>query len=184
VRVTGGDLRGKKLCPLKGLNIRPTTDYVRELIFNILAGRVEDTVVLDLFAGTGSLGIEALSRGAKRAVFVEKERDAVRILTRNISACRLQERTSVLRRDIRRGPGFLKSSDQFFDLVFIDPPYDKGLAEHSVRLLSRTESISDEVSIVLEHSKREAVAEKIACFVLSDRRQHGITLVSFYKSMI
>lgn len=184
MRVTGGDLRGKKLCLLRGLKIRPTTDYVRELVFNILAGGLRGAAVLDLFAGTGSLGIEAISRGAERAVFVEKDPGAIRILGRNISACRLQDVTTVLRRDVRRGLGFLKSFDRPFDVVFLDPPYNKGLAEQSVRFLDRSEAISDHASIVLEHSSRESVPDKVARFALADRRRHGITLVSFYGPVL
>ncbi len=100
MRVTGGILRGKKLGPLRGLAIRPTTDYLRESIFNILAGGMEDAVVLDLFAGTGSLGIEALSRGAATAVFVDKAPQAIKALTRNICSCSLEAQSTILKRDV------------------------------------------------------------------------------------
>ena len=96
MRVIGGALKGKRLCPIRGLRIRPTTDYLRESIFNILAGGVEGAAVLDLFAGTGSLGIEALSRGAATAVFVDKYPQAINALTRNICACCLERRSTIL----------------------------------------------------------------------------------------
>ncbi len=184
VRVIGGALRGKRLSPLRGLTIRPTTDYLRESIFNILAGGLEDAVVLDLFAGTGSLGIEALSRGAATAVFVDKAPQAIKTLTRNISACSLEAQSSILKRDVLRGLSFLKSIGLAFDLVFIDPPYDKGFAERTMQHLDRAKSTSDEVTIVIEHSRREVLPEEVARFVLSDRRHHGKTLVSFYKPML
>lgn len=184
MRITGGALRGKRLCPLRGLRIRPTTDYLRESIFNILAGGVEGKVVLDLFAGTGSLGIEALSRGAAAAVFVDKAPQAIRSLTRNIDACCLEGRSTILKRDILWGLRFLRSIGHAFDLVFIDPPYDKGFAERTVRLLDRSECTSDEASIVIEHSMREVLPEKVARFIISDQRHYGKTLVSFYRPVL
>lgn len=184
MRVTGGSLKGRKLAPLRGMSIRPTSDYLREAIFNILAEVVEDAVVLDLFAGTGSLGIEALSRGAERAVFVDKASQAIKALSRNVETCALQERTRILKRDILRGPGFLKSIRETFDLVFVDPPYDKGFAEPTLKLLGRSSKILTEAFIVVEHSSREILPEKIARLFLHDERRHGKTLVSFYRPVV
>ena len=184
MRIIGGALRGKRLYSVKGLTIRPTTDYLRESVFNILANGVEDAVVLDLFAGTGTLGIEALSRGAETAVFVDKAPQAIKILTRNICACCLERRSTILRRDILHGLRFLKSIDRAFGLVFIDPPYDKGFVERTMQLLDRTQSTSDRVSIVVEHSRHEALPEKVARFVLCDQRDYGKTLVSFYRAVL
>jgi 16S rRNA (guanine966-N2)-methyltransferase len=184
VRVTGGVLRGRKLSPLQGLAIRPTTDYLRESIFNILASRVEHAVVLDLFAGTGSLGIEALSRGASTAVFVDKAPKAKKTLIRNISGCSLEAQSIVLKRDILRGLKFLQSIGLSFDLVFIDPPYNKGFVQRTMQRLDRAPSISDEASIVIEHSVREILPEKMARFIRTDQRHHGKTLVSFYKPVL
>ena len=180
MRVIGGTLRGKKLCPIKGLSIRPTTDYLRESIFDILAGCATGAVVLDLFAGTGSLGIEALSRGAASAVFVDNHPQAMKLLDRNISACSLQDRCTVIRRNLLRGLGFLKSMSQAFDLVFIDPPYDRGFVKPTLGVLARAECAAEEAVIVIEHSLREAVSEEVAAFRRVDQRQHGKTLVSFY----
>lgn len=184
MRVIGGTLRGKTLSPLKGLKIRPTTDYLRESIFNILAGVAEGAVVLDLFAGTGSLGIEALSRGAATAVFVDNGSQAIKVLTRNIRACRLEGRSTILKRDIRRGLSFLKAIGHTFDLVFIDPPYSKGFAERSAHLLDRAEATSDGASIVIEHSRHEVLPERLGRFIRSDQRHYGKTLVSFYRPVL
>jgi 16S rRNA (guanine966-N2)-methyltransferase len=140
--------------------------------------------VLDLFAGTGSLGIEALSRGAATAVFVDKYPQAINALTRNICACCLERRSTILKRDILRGLRFVKSIGRAFGLVFIDPPYDQGFVERTMRLLDRAESTSDRASIVIEHSRREVLPEKVARFILSDQRHHGKTLVSFYSPVL
>jgi 16S rRNA (guanine966-N2)-methyltransferase len=184
VRVTGGALRGRKLSALRGLTIRPTTDYLRESIFNILAGELEDTVVLDLFAGTGSLGIEALSRGAAAAVFIDKAPQAIKTLHRNISSCFLEAQSTVLKRDVLRGLSFLRSVDLAFDLIFIDPPYDKGFVERTMQLLDRAKTTSDEASIIIEHSKREVLPEEMARFAITDQRHYGKTLVSFYRRVL
>jgi 16S rRNA (guanine966-N2)-methyltransferase len=184
VRITGGALKGRRLHPLRGLAIRPTSDYLRGSIFNILAGEVEDAVVLDLFAGTGSLGIEALSRGAATAVFVDKAPQAIKTVIGNIRACCLEERSTILKRDVLRGLSFLESMDEPFDLVFVDPPYDKSYIKRTLELLGRTKSISNSASVIVEHSKREVLPEKIACFILSDQRRHGKTLVSFYRAVL
>jgi 16S rRNA (guanine966-N2)-methyltransferase len=181
VRVTGGALKGRKLFSTKGLAIRPTTDYIRESVFNILAGCTEHAIVLDLFAGTGSLGIEALSRGAASAVFVDKHSRAIDVLVRNISLCSLNGQCTVVKRDVLKGLSLLKSMGVTFDLVFVDPPYDKGFAKPTLQILGRAKCTAEETLIVIEHSTREALPQKIANFGQIDQRRHGKTFVSFYQ---
>jgi len=184
VRVIGGILRRKKLCSLRGQRIRPTSDYLRESIFNILGDDVKDAIALDLFAGTGGLGIEALSRGALSGIFVDNDPQAIQILVRNISACRLQERCTVLKRDILQGLGFLKKMDRAFNLVFADPPYDKGFAQQTLRLLDRSGCTSKGACVVIEHSIREEVPEKVGHLEQTGRRQHGKAAISFYEFVL
>lgn len=181
MRIIGGTLRRRKLSPLRGRGVRPTTDYLRESIFNILAGCVEGAVVLDLFAGTGSFGIEALSRGASSAVFIEKSPQAIKTLLRNISAFSLEKRCTVLRRDVLRALSFLKSTGHGFDLVFVDPPYDHGLVKPTLHLLDRAECMAEGGWVVVEHSLVETLPEKVEGLRRIDQRQHGKTLVSFYE---
>lgn len=184
VRVTGGALKGRKLHPLCGMTIRPTSDYLKESIFSILARSVEDAAVLDLFAGTGSLGIEALSRGAATAVFVDNAPQAIKTVIQNVQTCSLEKQSTILKRDVLRGLSFLGSIDYLFDLIFIDPPYDKGCIKKTLQLLGRSGSTSDVATIVVEHSKRETLPEKVDCFTLSDQRHYGKTLVSFYSTVL
>jgi 16S rRNA (guanine966-N2)-methyltransferase len=184
VRIIGGTLKRRKLHPLRGQGIRPTTDYLRESIFNILAGCVEGAVVLDLFAGTGSFGIEALSRGASSAVFIDKGTRAIKALQRNISACSLEKRCTVVRRDVLRGLSFLKPIGHGFDLVFVDPPYDCGLVEPTLHLLGRAECMAEEGLVVVEHSLVETLPERTGGFRRIDQRQHGKTLVSFIECVM
>lgn len=184
MRIIGGTLKRRKLSTLRGLGVRPTTDYLRESIFNILAGCVEGAVVLDLFAGTGSLGIEALSRGASSAVFIDKAPQAIKALLRNISAFSLEKRCTVVRRDILRGLSFLESTGHGFDLVFVDPPYDHGLVKPTLHLLDRAECMAEGGLVVVEHSLVETLPEKVGGFRRIDQRQHGKTLVSFIECVM
>jgi 16S rRNA (guanine966-N2)-methyltransferase len=184
VRVIGGALKGRKLHPLRGMTIRPTSDYLRESIFNILAGSVEDAAVLDLFAGTGSLGIEALSRGAATAVFVDNSPQAIKTLIRNVQTCCLEEQSIILKRNVLRGLNFLQSFGYIFDLIFIDPPYDKGCVKRTLQLIDHSGSISDSSAVIVEHSKRELLPVTVNCFILSDQRDYGKTLVSFYSTVL
>ena len=184
MRIIGGTLKRKRLISLPGLRIRPTTGYLRESIFNILRDCVEGAVALDLFAGTGSLGIEALSRGALSSVFVDKYAMAIRILSRNISVCGLQEQCTVLKRDILHNLSFLRAMGRAFDLVFIDPPYDKGFVEPTLHLLDRSQSTARAGCVVIEHSVRETIPQKVARFEQTDKRQHGNSVVSFYEFVL
>jgi 16S rRNA (guanine966-N2)-methyltransferase len=184
LRIIGGALRGKKLMPLRGTNIRPTADLVRESIFNILADRVEGAVVLDLFAGTGSLGIEALSRGAVSATFIDNARQAIETVSKNIGACQLVEKSHVFKKDILRGLGFLKKTGQMFDLVFMDPPYKKDCILETLGLLEQCACVPVNTCVIAEHSAGENLPDEVARFRRSDKRKYGNTLVSFYDFML
>jgi 16S rRNA (guanine966-N2)-methyltransferase len=178
LRVISGRLKGKKIFAPKGYDLRPTSDRVKEAIFDILQDSVRDKVVLDLFAGTGALGIEALSRGAKRVVFVEATARSLAVLHRNIEACRLQEESEVLALDVAAGIKALSRKGEAFDLIFLDPPYGKGLARMTVRALSGGEVLAPGARIVAEHSPAEDLdsvpLERV------DRRKYGSTLISFF----
>ena len=136
MRVISGKLKGKRLFTLKGLDLRPTSDRVKEAIFDILQNSIPGRKVLDLFAGTGAMGIEALSRGAKRAVFVEGSPQSLTVLYKNLEACRLQEQAEVLSREVQAGIKILSERGETFDLIFLDPPYGKGLARKTLQALS------------------------------------------------
>ena len=120
MRVITGSARGRRLGELKGMETRPTTDKVKESIFNCIQFDVEDARVLDLFAGTGQLGIEALSRGAKSALFVDKRADAVKLVRENLALCHLEENAQVICGDSLAALG---TQSGRFDIIFLDPPY-------------------------------------------------------------
>ena len=136
MRVITGSARGRKLIEPQGFDIRPTTDQVKEALFNIIQFDVEGRKVLDLFAGTGQLGIEALSRGAAECVFVDSSRDSVRLVQENLRRCGLTAR--VVQCD---SLGFLRSGEKF-DLVFIDPPYGSGLDAQAMEAVKAFDILS------------------------------------------
>ncbi|RJQ82734.1 MAG: 16S rRNA (guanine(966)-N(2))-methyltransferase RsmD [Desulfobacteraceae bacterium] len=179
LRVIGGSLRGRKLATIRGLAIRPTADRVREALFNILGSRPVDAHVLDLFAGTGALGIEALSRGAKRAVFVDKAAQALQIIRKNIALCRLEARTDVLRLDIAINPRSLLPYRGTFDLIFIDPPYNRGMIRPTLLNLSENHLPSHDAIGVIEHAPSEIIDPPPSGWILIDQRRYGQTQLSF-----
>jgi 16S rRNA (guanine966-N2)-methyltransferase len=181
LRVISGNCKGKKLFSLKGLSLRPTSDRVREAIFDILQKFPPGKKVLDLFAGTGALGIEALSRGARRAVFVEESTGSGRVLRRNIEACRLSGHAEIVSKEVQAGLKALEERGESFDLIFLDPPYRKGLASRTLERLSQSSLVSADSLIVAEHSPDEDVAS-VPSLERIDWRRYGGTEVSFFRS--
>ena len=150
MRVITGSARGRRLKTPEGQDIRPTTDNVKESVFNILQFDIEGRRVLDLFAGTGQLGIECLSRGAREAVFIDADRDAVKIVRENLKTCGFS--APVLQQDAL---SFLNNCGKF-DLIFIDPPYDAGLYDPVLEKINSVDILSDG-GIILCESRRETV---------------------------
>jgi len=181
LRIISGTLRGRKLHAIHGIAIRPTADRVRESIFNILFSQVLDAVVLDLFAGTGAFGIEALSRGAESSVFIDNSRNAVSVIKKNILTCRIEDRSRIILWNIINNLNCLKSSSSLFNLVFMDPPYNQNLIIPALHNLHQSRSLEKGACIVAEHSDSEPIPENISAFTITDQRKYGNTLVSFLE---
>jgi 16S rRNA (guanine966-N2)-methyltransferase len=181
LRIIGGELKGKKLYTIPGTLVRPTADRLRESIFNILSYLVRDAAVLDLFAGTGAFGIEALSRGAELAVFIDYNKTALSVVERNIQSCAVDNRSKIIRWDIVKNLNCIKSMVSKFDLVFMDPPYNKGLIKPTLLNLHDSGSLCNEASIVIEHNYLEPIPETCKRFELIDQRKYGKKLASFLK---
>ena len=179
MRIISGISKGRRLAAPKSQAVRPTSDRVKESIFNILGDEVEGKVVLDLFAGTGNLGIEALSRGAKKALFVEKGRQALRLIQKNLSQLGMKERSEILPRDVRRAIGILEQRGEPFDLILMDPPYEKGLIQKTLLALYSHRIYHKDSILVIEHDRREPIPEVVEGWTLSRQRKIGDTLISF-----
>jgi 16S rRNA (guanine966-N2)-methyltransferase len=187
MRITGGTLRSRALKAPKGQATRPTTDRVREALFGILtsAGGLEGARVLDLYAGTGALGLEALSRGAAAAILVESAREALAVLRANVAALGLEGRAQIVAGDVAKAMRRLPPGGPF-DLVFADPPWAMVDAGHPAEVLSdlvRSGAIAMDGRVVLEHSARTPPFD-IDGLVRLDTRRYGDTALTFYKPAI
>ena len=181
MRIVGGSLRGRRLQSPRDQSIRPTTDRNRESLFNILNHRFAEQLqgrVLDVFAGTGALGLEALSRGASAVVFIEKSSQGASLIKQHIDDFGVAESASLLRRDATR-PGKIED-DQPFNLVFADPPYGKKLGEKAIAGLHQNGWLAPDVLVVLEE-KKGALPDHLDGFERLDVRSFGETEIGFYQ---
>lgn len=179
MRIIAGQFRGRKLASARDTAIRPTSDRVREALFNILGQKPWQSSVLDLFSGTGALGLEALSRGARSAVFVDNNEHALAVLHKNISLCKTTAWTRVIQWDIVNNLFCLNRNDQRFDLVFMDPPYGLGVIEKTLTHLTDQNVLLPGALVVCEHPSKKAITPKAAGFHLVDHRRYGSTALSF-----
>jgi len=180
VRVIGGSARGVRLVAPKGLDVRPTLDRVRESLFNILAPRIEGARFLDLFAGTGAVGIEALSRGAASCVFVESDRRSLDAIHRNIEAARVADRAQVCRATLPRDWNAIPKQTKGFDIIFADPPYAFLEYEGLFRGLTDHLQPGEAGIFVLEHSTRVEVVYPKEVISLQRRVAYGEATLSFF----
>ncbi len=185
MRVIAGIARGRTLAgPPAGAATRPTSDKVREALFNILGPAVTGARVVDLFAGTGALGIEALSRGAERVVFVESDRRLCDVIRRNLEAVRLADRAVVLQRDVRRAAVQLAAHAPF-DIAFIDPPYGHRLEHDALDVLVRHDLLAPGALVAVEHASRETLelTDPVSMALTPERtRNYGDTALTCYRA--
>ena len=180
MRVIGGTLRGKKLISFKGKNIRPTSDRIKESLFNIISSHFEDSlIVADIFAGTGNLGIEALSRGASEAFFIEKDKNALAIIKKNIDLCRVKEKSRIIPLEADKGIALLEKNGQTLDLIFLDPPYNQGLAHETLEILGQS-SLAKGALVIAEYASREEIKKQYRILNMQDTRRYGDTSLSFF----
>lgn len=178
MRIIGGDRRKKKLIAVPGLTTRPTSDRVKETLFNIIQTRVRGAFVLDLFSGTGALGLEALSRGADHSLFVDSQEQALATCRKNIAACKYDDRSTVIQWNIARNLNCLSRYSRALDLVFIDPPYKKGLADLALAHLVQVEALSPDGLVIVEHAAGDPPVPGDG-MTLTETRKYGTTALSF-----
>jgi 16S rRNA (guanine966-N2)-methyltransferase len=179
MRIISGELRGRKLHRFEGKQTRPTSDRLRETIFNILSFRTRQAVVLDLFSGTGAMAIEALSRGADSALLVDDSPRAISLIARNIRSFSLEKKARVQQWNLAHDLNFLRHAQPLFNLVFMDPPYNLNMIGPTLNHLMQSDSLAVDACIVVEHSILEAVEFDQRRFELHDQRTYGKTMVSF-----
>ena len=180
MRIIGGADRGRRLRAPRGQGTRPTADRMRVALFDILGPAVVGTRVLDLFAGTGAVGIEALSRGAARAVFVERGREALRALRANLAVLGLgREQARVVAGDAVAVLPVLEASEGRFDLVFLDPPYAGDLAARVLAALVRSPLLDAGTRVVVQHSVHRPLAVPVGFHATREPRRFGDTALTF-----
>lgn len=176
MRVITGTARGKKLETLNGEEIRPTTDRVKEAVFNILQFNIEGQNFLDLFAGSGQMGIEALSRGAKKVVFIDSRRESINVVNKNLELVKLKNMANVFNID---AGSYLLKTNEVFDIVFLDPPYYSGEIHRIFPKLAKV--VNKNGIIICENPIDEILPEKLEEFILSKVNKYGKIKISIYK---
>ncbi|WP_457552386.1 16S rRNA (guanine(966)-N(2))-methyltransferase RsmD [Desulfobacula sp.] len=180
MRIISGRCKGRKLAKLCDEKIRPTSDRTREAVFNILGQRVKKANVLDLFAGTGALGLEALSRGAFHATFIDLSCD---IIHQNLERCRFKKNTRVICCDILTAPLNEHLDKNQFDLVFIDPPYGKGYIEQTLKKKLFADLLAKECIIIAEQSCKECLCIEDSGLDIYRQKKYSKTIIYFIKKI-
>lgn len=182
MRVIAGIYRSRPLATLRGAKLRPTSDRLRESLFNILGGAVRGSVFVDLFAGTGAVGIEALSRGARQVFFVESHRAAVSLIRRNLASLDITAEAEILPMDALRGLRALVRGGTRADCIFLDPPYAKSDVYLKVlEILDRAPLLAEDGCVIAEHNRRLALPERVGQLVRVRVVKQGDAALSFYR---
>jgi len=177
VRIIAGELKGRRLATPDWAGLRPTSDKLRETLFNVLGPGIGGASVLDGFAGTGAVGIEALSRGAADVTFVESDPRAVRLIAANLARCGIEDRHAIIR--ARFADAAERLTGRRFEVIFLDPPYGRGELEQALAVVERLADA--ETLVVIEHAKRDAAAESAGAFVRVREVLSGDSALTFYR---
>ena len=181
MRVISGKAKGRRLVAPKGGAIRPTADRIKESLFNILPRDFSGMKILELFAGTGNISIEALSRGAESALLVDASERSARIIRENLRRLELTDRAQMWVMPVRRALNAVGRQGQKFDVIFLDPPYDQKLVGRSLELITSVDPVYPTGVVVAEHSVRETLKSSYRFLSLNDQRRYGDTLLSFFR---
>jgi 16S rRNA (guanine(966)-N(2))-methyltransferase RsmD len=184
MRVIGGAAKGRRLRVPKGKAVRPTAARVKESLFNILPRDLTGMKVLDLFAGAGNLSIEALSRGADHALLVDVSARSAAIIKDNLLRLGFAAQSEVWVAPVARSLRTLFRRNESFDFIFLDPPYDRGLAGRSMEVIGQCRLLRATGTLIIEHSARESLRPRYDSLRLHDQRRYGDTRLSFYRRAV
>lgn len=179
MRIISGSARGKRLATFDGNSIRPTSDRVREALFSMLFSRMGNFSgqrILDLYAGSGALSLEALSRGADHATLIDDGNQSAKLIEQNASACQLQDKVSLIRGQVLDKLALTRSSSPF-DLIFVDPPYDKGLLIPTLEKVSELNLLAEDGIVCIELSSKEALPDRIGQLQCIAQRRYGASQI-------
>ena len=181
MRIISGTARGTKLYTLEGKTTRPTLDRVKESLFNIIQNEISNSIFLDLFSGSGAIGLEAASRGAKKVILCDKSKDAIKVINKNIEKTHLNEKVELYNLDYEL---LLKTKiKEKLDIVYIDPPYDSDFAIKSIEYILKKDLIDENSSIIIETDDKEKILENLKKMKLeiTDKRKYGRAVLIFSK---
>lgn len=177
MRVIAGELKGRRLATPKGKDIRPTPEKVKEALFSMLMDRIEGSVVCDLFAGTGALGLEAISRGASYCYFGDRSPESIAMVKENVAHCQVGERCRIILGTYQKT---LRSLDGPVDIFFLDPPYGADLLTETITAIAEGGHLSEDGIIVAEHAKDQAMPDTLAGLSKVREKRYGIVVISIY----
>ncbi len=180
MRIIGGQVKGRRIFTPKGCQIRPTSDMIKESLFNILPS-MEGKLFLDLFAGTGNIGLEALSRGAAKVVFIEVEPFFTSVIKKNLDVCGFNDNYEIISAPVTKGIKLLGKRKEQFNIIFADPPYGKNLIKEILCFQGIRDLISEDGVVIMQHFLRERLELDCDNFILTDQKKYGDTVISFLK---
>lgn len=181
MRVITGSAKGHKLKTPKGLRVRPTSDRIKESIFNIIGDIKDDDIVLDLFSGTGSMGIEFLSRGAKKCFFIDNHIDSIKIIKENLINTKLIDKASIYKNNSKNAIAILGRKNVKFKYIFLDPPYNEELIMPVLKEIDRHALLKENSGVIVEHESKLSLPDFVGNIYKIDSRRYGDTRVSFFK---
>lgn len=181
MRVVSGSAKGRPLKSVPGTGTRPTTDKVKEAVFSMIGPYFDGGTVLDLFAGTGGLGIEALSRGMDHAIFIDMDPKSIETIHANLKATRLESQSEVFRNDAERAIKVLAKRDTVVDAVFLDPPYRMKNADDLLQQMHDKSLLQDFATIVIEHESRYEYPDEFGHFTCTRKAIYGESAITIYR---
>lgn len=180
MRIIAGEAKNRVLKSRKGMETRPTLANIKESLFSIINSYIVDSNFLDLFSGTGNIALEALSRGAKRAIMIEKDPEALKIIIENINSLGFEKRCRAYKNDVLRAIAILGRKNEKFDIIFMDPPYKQELCRDVLKAIRKADILADDGIIICEHHIFEDLNVDIEGYKFQDRREYGKKAISFY----
>jgi len=183
VRVIAGKAKGKRLKAPSGLDTRPLTDMIKEALFNVIGDKIIEASFLDLFAGSGSAGIEALSRGASRVIFIDSSKEASRIIRDNLNNCGFKESSEVYRNDVFKAINILNKRNLAFDIIYLDPPFkNEKIFDRVIRAMDETELLDEQGILIIRTPKGKEMPVKLSNLEEYRETNYGESTLHYYRS--
>lgn len=184
MRIIAGEAKNRIIKTRKGFDTRPTLESVKESLFSIIAPYIEDSIFLDLFSGSGSISLEAISRGAKRGVMIEKDGEALKYIIENIDNLGFSDRCRAYKNDAIRAIEILGRKNEKFDIIFMDPPYQDNVTKKVLKAIDKANILAEDGLIICEHHLLEDLEDNIASFRKTDERKYNKKILTFYTKWL